>query len=99
LVADVRHGNLAAESLPQVYELLAQRPRGILTFVVRGDLASTPAAARAAIQSIDRDLPLADLRPLSDWVAESVARQRFAMLLLAVFSERRCCWPPWGSTA
>jgi putative ABC transport system permease protein len=86
VVADVRHGNLAAEVLPQVYEPLAQRPRGILTFVVRGDLASATAAARAAVRSIDGDLPLASLRPLSDFVAESVARQRFAMLLLAVFS-------------
>jgi putative ABC transport system permease protein len=45
-----------------------------------------PAAIRAAIYAVDPQQPVGRIRPLSHLVADSIARQRFAMLLFAVFS-------------
>jgi putative ABC transport system permease protein len=84
VVGDVKHGRLDLEAPPQTYESLAQRPRDTVMFVVRG--AITAAAARAAIAAADPEQAIGALRPLGDLVAESVARQRFALLLFAAFS-------------
>jgi predicted permease len=90
IVGDVKHGKLDAEVPAQTYEPMAQRPRlGGLTFVVRGagpSPTALTAAMRAAIQSVDRDQPIANVRTLDSWIAESIARQRFAMTLFTVFS-------------
>ena len=47
---------------------------------------SLPAAIRIAIYSVDKDQPIASIRPLTTLVADSVARPRFAMFLFAVFA-------------
>jgi putative ABC transport system permease protein len=91
VVADVKDGRispLGAGVAMQLYISLAQNPYEVLTFVVRaragaGDLS---AAIRAAMAEVDPDLPLARMRPLGDWVAASMARQRFALVLFAAFS-------------
>jgi putative ABC transport system permease protein len=87
VVGDIKHGGLDREVQPQTYEPITQVPFSGVTFVVR---AQAPAALApeiaAAVAAVDRDQPIASLRPLSDWVAVSTARQRFAMLLFAVFS-------------
>ncbi|MEP7016104.1 MAG: FtsX-like permease family protein, partial [Verrucomicrobiota bacterium] len=38
------------------------------------------------VYAVDKDQPLGSIRPLEEIVADSIARQRFAMLLLTVFS-------------
>jgi len=43
-------------------------------------------AAQSAVASVNRDIPLANLRTMEDVIGESVVRQRFAMLLLAMFA-------------
>ena len=43
-------------------------------------------ALRPAVYAIDKDQPVGIIRPLEEIMAESIARQRFAMLLLTVFS-------------
>jgi putative ABC transport system permease protein len=90
IVGDVKHGRLDAEIPAQTYEPIAQRPRGGgLTFVVRDpDASPTPliAGLRTAIQAVDGDLPIANVRTLDSWIAESIARQRFATTLFGVFS-------------
>ncbi len=88
IVADVKHYSLESESPLQTYEPMAQQPFDFLTFVVRtaGPIPGLPAAIRTAIYSVDKDQPIASVRPLAQLVAESVARRRFAMFLFAVFS-------------
>jgi predicted permease len=92
VVADVRDGRVsgfAGRTTNQVYVPLAQNPYDVLTFVVResgGKHAALPPAVRAAIRDLDPDQPIGPLRPLADWVADSIARQRLATLLFAVFS-------------
>ncbi len=71
-----------------MYVPLSQNPYDVLSFVVRADPSppDLPAAIRAVLAQVDADLPVGGLRPLGDWVAASIARQRFAMLLFLVFS-------------
>lgn len=47
--------------------------------------ALAPSVARA-IQTFDRDLPLCHVRPMTERVNESLARQRFAATLLTLFA-------------
>jgi ABC-type antimicrobial peptide transport system permease subunit len=65
--------------------MLAHEPAHALTFVVRG-VGAVPPAVRAAVESVDPQQPIASLRPLTDLVAASIARDRFAATLFAVFS-------------
>ncbi len=90
VVGDVKHYRLDDEDEGrfQTYEPFAQQPYDFMTFVVRTsrtvpDLAS---AVRSAVSSVDRQQPVASVRPLSELVASSYARRRFTMRLFAVFS-------------
>ena len=38
------------------------------------------------LHEIDRDLPVSDVRTMDDWVSDSLAQDRFDLLLLAVFA-------------
>jgi putative ABC transport system permease protein len=43
-------------------------------------------ALRPAVYAVDKDQPIGAIRPLEEIVADSIARQRFAMTLLTIFS-------------
>jgi predicted permease len=87
VVADVRDEQLAGAVDPQAYVAFAQFPSHAQTFVLRSaGAAPGDAAIRAAIQSVDGQQPIARIRPLAAMVAASIARERFAMTLFAVFS-------------
>jgi ABC-type antimicrobial peptide transport system permease subunit len=62
-------------------------PRGI-NVVVRtpGDPAALTAALRQEIHEFDPDLPIYDVRTMEQRIGESLARRRFAMLLLSIFA-------------
>jgi putative ABC transport system permease protein len=89
VVGDVRSNNLMKEAGPEFYVPYSQVPFGDVSLVVRTS-ASDPAlltpALRSAVQEIDRDQPLYEVRTMNALVAESVSRQRFSMTLLAVFA-------------
>jgi len=59
-----------------------------MTIVVRtdGDLATLSGAIRSEVLGIDREQPLSRVRPLEQLVSESMARERFLMLLLGIFA-------------
>ena len=59
-----------------------------MTLVLRakGDPEDLAGPARRAIQAIDKDLPLADVRTMEGWISESMARTRFGTLLLGAFA-------------
>jgi len=65
-----------------------QSPTRAMYVVVHGsgDPSTLAAAAASAVHAIDPDLPLYRVRPMAEWVDRSVARQRFAMLLLSLFA-------------
>ena len=43
-------------------------------------------AARAAVAEVDPQLPVDDIRPMTDFVRDGMARTRFALILIGVFA-------------
>jgi putative ABC transport system permease protein len=89
VVGDVRQFNLDADPKPQMYLTYEQAgffaPRHLVvrTQVEPRSLAS---AVRAAVWSIDKDQPVSNVSTMEEVLADSIARQRFSMLLLGVFA-------------
>ena len=89
VVKDVRQYELGIEPKPQMYLPHAQNeffdPRAL---VVRTnvDPLSLATTVRRTVWEIDKDQPVSDISSMEQVVSESVARQRFSMLLLGVFA-------------
>ena len=52
----------------------------------RGEPAALAPSAAREIHALDPDLPLYRVRPMTEWVDQSLARNRFAMQLLSLFA-------------
>ena len=71
-----------------MYHWHKQRPSRALNLVVRsagGDAAALAPRVRGAVRAVDPDLPIYKMKTMEARVGESVARRRFAMVLLSVF--------------
>ncbi len=89
VVGRVKQYALDADSRIALYLPHAQYPARSLNLVLRGEpeaLAALAPAARRAVRDVDPDLPIFRMRRMNDRVAESLARRRFATLLLTVFA-------------
>jgi putative ABC transport system permease protein len=88
IVADVKQYGVDKEATMQSYEPFAQAPFSNLTVILRtaGDAQALPPAIRTQVFAVDKDLPVSSIKPLEVILADTVSRQRFAMLLLTVFS-------------
>jgi putative ABC transport system permease protein len=88
IVRDVKSRGIDHEVIPQSYEPFYQQPDNTLWVVLRfqGDPAALPTAVRQKLTEIDRDQPIAQMRLVDEVVADSFARQRFAMTLVSGFS-------------
>jgi putative ABC transport system permease protein len=88
VVRDVKSQGLAIESRPQIYRSLLQISNLSLTLVIRAQSnpGSLSEAARAAVSSVDPDLPVYSARTMQEVMSAAVAEQRFAMMLLGLFA-------------
>ncbi|MFL6530489.1 MAG: ADOP family duplicated permease [Chthoniobacterales bacterium] len=89
VVKDVRQNDFVAEPKMQMYFTYRQlKSLTANALVVRTsvDPLSLSTAVRNAIWSVDKDQPVANIDSMEHIVAGAVARQRFSMLLLAVFA-------------
>lgn len=88
VVADVRDHPADAAAEPGFWFPLAQEPFESVTAVLRtaADPLSLTSAARAAIHSIDRELPLSEVRTLDGIAAEALAERNFALWLCEAFA-------------
>ena len=88
VVGRIKQDALDSESRMAVYYPHLQVPARAMNVVVRGDVnpAGLTAAVRKEIRELDADLPIYNVRTMEDRVAESLARRRFAMLLLTLFA-------------
>ena len=89
VVKDVRQFELNADPKPQMY--LTYRQYGFFDardLVVKTDVdpASMASTVRKAVWEIDKDQPVSNIRTMETILADSIARQRFSMLLLAIFA-------------
>jgi predicted permease len=88
IVGDVKHYGLEGEDKPTVYIPQADLVYPFMNLVVRtkGDPLSLATAVRKEIQAIDAEQPVANVRTMEDWLADSVGRARFSAGLLGAFS-------------
>jgi putative ABC transport system permease protein len=91
VVGVVKHAKnlqLTDDGRPQVYQSFAQSPREILAFTLRttGDPQALAGSARTEVGKFDADLPLAKVRPMSEYVRLARAASRFTMMLAAALA-------------
>jgi len=88
IVGDVRDQELESFGRPAIYYPSTQDSFGSMYFGVRtaGDPETLIAPLRAAIRSLDPELPLDAVGTVDDLVSKSLAQRRFSMLLMAVFA-------------
>ena len=88
IVKDIKISSLDVDVFPMVYIPHTQLSVGSMTFVVRtnGNPRSLAAGVAAAVHEFDRELPLADVRPMDDVVAFTIAQPRVIMTLLVAFA-------------
>jgi predicted permease len=88
VVGTVKHESLDSDPRIAIYLPHEQYPARAMTLVIRSaaDAAALTASVKSLIQGIDPDLPLYSVRTMQHRVWDSLARRRFSMLLLAVFS-------------
>jgi putative ABC transport system permease protein len=86
---DVRQFELVADPKPQMYISYMQAgffaPRHLVVSTAVEPL-SLAAAVRRTIWDIDKDQPVSNIRTMEDILSDSIARQRFSMLLLGSFA-------------
>ena len=87
VVGDVRHLRLDAAPEPEIYISGVQNPPVAPFIAIRtsGDPARLAEAVRAAARELDPSLTLYDLRTMSDIRSDSIAEQRFVLLLITAF--------------
>jgi len=88
VVGDVRHYGFDVEPRPMTYWPHPELVYGGMTVVVRstGDPLILVPLIRSELRTLDKDLPISDIRPMDALVAESLARSRFNALLIGLLS-------------
>lgn len=88
VVGDVKYSDLAEKVKNQVYVPYSQNPWPFMTLVVRTSAppVSIAGTLRRAVFALDKELPLQDMRTMDDIVYISMARARFAGILIFCFA-------------
>jgi putative ABC transport system permease protein len=88
VVGDVHQKSLDTEASPGVFLSMPQTPTSPLYLVTRthGDPKQLGNAIQAQIHSMDRDMPITDVKTMDEYVTGSVASARFNTVLLGGFA-------------
>lgn len=89
VVGAIKHKALDADYRGALYSPQIQIGGGARRYLVAraaSDPMALVSAVRAAIQSVDKDQPIYQVRTMDEWVADSVAQKRFSTLLLGLFA-------------
>jgi putative ABC transport system permease protein len=95
VVADVRHWGLETEPQPMIYVPYVQVPRQTMailirpmTLVVRATRTVTPLTAlvRAAVQGVDHEQPISNIRLMTEVLARSLAQRRLLLTMMIGFA-------------
>jgi predicted permease len=94
IVGTVRHNAVVEEPRAEMYLAFAQLPRSIggatrsLTLVVRttADPLASAGALRDTVRSLDRNLPVSNVRSMEEVTASALAQPRFTATLLGLFA-------------
>jgi ABC-type antimicrobial peptide transport system permease subunit len=96
IVGDVRENGLDADAPAMMYVPGAQMSDGLsrlgnslipARWIVKtsGPLTGLPEAVQKVFQAVDPALPIAQVRPMEQVIAQSISRQNFNMVLLTIF--------------
>jgi len=93
VVGNVRDVGLDEQPPPEAYVPFLQNPLSktyerSMTIVARtqSDPGARAASLRAALTSMDKSLPVYALKPMTEYLHDSLSRRRFNLILLSVFS-------------
>jgi predicted permease len=88
VVGNVKNRSLDAEDVPVYYIPSTQLNFGSMAVCLRtsNDPHSIASAVRNVVSSMDPDLPLYDIKTMEEYLASSVATQRFNAMLLEAFA-------------
>jgi putative ABC transport system permease protein len=88
IVGDVKDRDLADPDPTQVYAPFSQNPIWAMTLGVRthGDPAQLGTMVREQVRALDPALPVEDIKPMTEVIAESIAEPRFRTTLLGLFA-------------
>jgi len=87
VVGDVHADGLDTPPAPRVYFALYQRSANEMAIFLRGapNSSATKQAVAAAVEDVDRNLPVYGIRMMQEMMANSLERRRFALTLMALF--------------
>ncbi|HEX5734752.1 MAG TPA: ABC transporter permease [Blastocatellia bacterium] len=92
VVGDVRQLGLDQQPIPEAYVPFLQDPlsktyQRSMTIVARtkSDPGSVAGSLRAELTSLDKSLPVFSLKPMTEYLRDSLARRRFNLILLTAF--------------
>jgi putative ABC transport system permease protein len=88
VVGDVRSTSLEADAAPASYLPPARFAYPFMTVVIRaaGDPSGVVPAFVSALHGMDPNVPIADVRTMTDVIAVSTAERRLTMLMLVIFA-------------
>jgi putative ABC transport system permease protein len=93
VISNVRNLALDEQPTPEVYVPFLQDPLSTtyprsMTIVARtkSDPGALAGTLRAALTSVDKSLPVYALKPMTEHLHDSLARRRFNLILLSIFS-------------
>ncbi len=88
VVGDVQRYGLDHKPFDEVYFVMPQKVAPGTEFLVRfrGSPMATFPAVEAAIHGIDKDQPLANPRPMTALLADTLEQRRFSTILLGIFA-------------
>jgi putative ABC transport system permease protein len=88
VVKNVKDAGMQSEPFPTVYLAFNTLPLTDLSFVMRttADPATLQNVVRARVHEVDPNVPIYDLKPMTQYVSESVGQPRFYALLLGSFA-------------
>jgi len=90
VVADSKQDSMESQAKPELYEPYAQHPFAsfLVTFAIRtaSDPLVVAMAVRKAVQQVDNDQPVIQLRTMQEVISESIWRQHVSASLLGIFA-------------
>jgi putative ABC transport system permease protein len=89
VIGNVHHVGLAYNPRAEIYLAFGQAHWPQMFMVVRSKTAdplTLTSAAQTAVWSVNKDIPLANVRTMQEVIADSVLRRKFAMQLLSIFA-------------
>lgn len=88
VVGDIKHFGLDDKSEEYLYTSSQQTPDTSMFLIVRTatDPASMTATIRKEVQSLDKELPVYNIKPMNQRIIETTASRRLVMFLLSIFA-------------